>query len=291
MSIISTFELLVKPIAPRGTLPSEFRGVARRVVQGYFLTITNLSNLDLRFRLRFTVSSLNNGPNVSGAAGPSSFGSQVDLLYDIAGAENLPLENVRSAGGGPGFVRLVGDLPSLRGNQTATVQLLPRLTRSVLQNENPELEIRGFADVFIPALITNENGSLTVTPQAQQNVPVLLQPEIRGTFIPDNLSDDSIDFDQINYPLMTASGRAFEEIEPATALVPAPVSPEALDAIVDELRANPSVLGIALNDPTTQLRELVANMLQIEPSAENLTRISNSLNELGIPIVMQPLSR
>lgn len=290
MGIISTFELLVKPIAPRDPIPEDFRAVARRVVQGYFLTITNLSNLDLRFRFRFTASSVN-ATNVIGASGPGSFVNQVDLLYDIDGSENLPLENVGISATGPGFVRIRGDLPSLRGNQTATVQLLPRLTRSVLENEDPELEIRGFADVFIPLIASaNEDGGFSLIRQTDESVPVLLQPEIRGTFLPNDLSTNNIDFDQINYTLMTASGRAFEEIEPPAALVPAPVTPELLDTVVEDLRTDPAILDRMSEEPDSQLRDLLINLFNLEPSAENLTRISNTLNEIGIPIVMQPSS-
>ena len=46
---ISTFELLAKPIAPSG--PPELAPVLRRVVQGYFLTISNLETFDVRYRI------------------------------------------------------------------------------------------------------------------------------------------------------------------------------------------------------------------------------------------------
>jgi hypothetical protein len=52
---ISTFELLAKPIAPV-ILPPELLPVARRIVQGYFLTISNLEAFDVRYRIEFTIS-------------------------------------------------------------------------------------------------------------------------------------------------------------------------------------------------------------------------------------------
>jgi hypothetical protein len=50
---ISTFEILTKPIAPP---IAGLEAVARRVVQGYFLTISNLEAIDLRYRIEFTIS-------------------------------------------------------------------------------------------------------------------------------------------------------------------------------------------------------------------------------------------
>jgi hypothetical protein len=53
---ISTFEILTKSIAPAIPGAPELIPVARRIVQGYFLTISNLEAIDLRYRIEFTVS-------------------------------------------------------------------------------------------------------------------------------------------------------------------------------------------------------------------------------------------
>ncbi|NJL69109.1 MAG: hypothetical protein HC894_25210 [Microcoleus sp. SM1_3_4] len=53
---ISTFELLAKPIAPPVPGVPELNPVLRRVVQGYFLTISNLEAIDLRYRIEFKIS-------------------------------------------------------------------------------------------------------------------------------------------------------------------------------------------------------------------------------------------
>ena len=77
---ISTFELLVKRIAP----PPAPQDVARRVVEGFFLTITYLEFKPLTFRIRFNISK----PNPAGNPDRTLFG-KVSLAYDIAGANTL----------------------------------------------------------------------------------------------------------------------------------------------------------------------------------------------------------
>ena len=108
---VSTFELLVKPIAPRGPIPLPFRGVARRVVQGYFLTITNLLRQDIRFRFRFR-SSAPNPDNLDRRLSRNN----VNLLYDIAG-NNLNLENIVASSPSPVFPNLFPNY-SLSGSLT-----------------------------------------------------------------------------------------------------------------------------------------------------------------------------
>ena len=53
---ISTFEILAAPIAPVMGLPPALLPVARRIVQGYFLTISNLEAFSVVYRIDFTIS-------------------------------------------------------------------------------------------------------------------------------------------------------------------------------------------------------------------------------------------
>ncbi|MCG9889739.1 MAG: hypothetical protein MH252_01530 [Thermosynechococcaceae cyanobacterium MS004] len=57
--LVSTFELLVKPIAPAGAGPAS---LARTVVQGYFLTIANTSSVAAPLRLTFRATTPNVDP-------------------------------------------------------------------------------------------------------------------------------------------------------------------------------------------------------------------------------------
>ncbi len=129
---ISTFELLVKRIAPpTGTALDP---VARRVVQGYFLTISNLESEDYIFRIEFTQSA----PNVPDPQ--RVLQDNAVLIYDIAG-DNIPIDLVQgSANKYRGFF-------NLPAGQTASVQLLPALPKS-LDLPAPGLEVRGYVSLF-----------------------------------------------------------------------------------------------------------------------------------------------
>jgi hypothetical protein len=195
---ISTFELLVKPIAPRAVGNDALNAVARRIVQGYFLTITNLESVDLTFRLEFRISS----PN---PADPDRtlFGN-ADLVFDIAGA-NTPI--LLSGNASSSTFRGSFRLPA---GQTASVQLLPK--PSLFAQSDPDFEVRGYVVLSLPAL--RQRPGFLFEAQASEPVNVLLSPEIRGTFLPNRYPDSlSGDFDQINYALPIASGKALNQVE------------------------------------------------------------------------------
>lgn len=226
---ISTFELLVKPIAP----PPASADVARRVVQGYFLTVSNLEERNFRFRIDFFISLPNPG---FGDPNSRILDGKVSLLYDIAG-ENIELSLARDGRSNRYFAFF--DLPA---GKTASVQLLPKLTPEILASPNPQLEIRGYASISLPPIfrrftgpldldngtdaIADTNGSIATdvsirpipVPQflAQSKVPVsvLLTPEVRGTFLPRDLNAGNLDVDQISYSLPLASGKALNLISP-----------------------------------------------------------------------------
>jgi hypothetical protein len=78
---ISTFELLVKRIVPANT--SALEDVARRIVQGYFLTMTNLKSTDLVFQLEFLIS------QPVPAATDRSLEDNAVMRYDVVGETKL----------------------------------------------------------------------------------------------------------------------------------------------------------------------------------------------------------
>ncbi|MFP4102989.1 MAG: hypothetical protein ACLFWZ_20730, partial [Coleofasciculus sp.] len=73
-TVVSTFELLVKPLVQPA---ADILGAGRTIIQGYFLTISNLnSNSPVRLRVNFTAQS----PNLN---------SQPLLaFFDVAGFNN-----------------------------------------------------------------------------------------------------------------------------------------------------------------------------------------------------------
>lgn len=178
--LVSTFELLVKPIAPSGSGPI---AVARTVVQGYFLTIANPSSLDLRIRLQFT------------ATTPSLNILDTVAILDVQGTNDF--SDLVAVPGDP--KRFTFDL-GIPANDTALVTLLPDLSTDVLPPLgvpdllNQTLEVRGYVEISL------------LNPFSLRGVNLLLTPEQRGTFLPRNLSTPNPDFDQLAYSLPTATG-------------------------------------------------------------------------------------
>jgi hypothetical protein len=253
---ISTFELLVKPIAPRQMGNPAQEAVARRVVQGYFLTITNLESLDLTFRLDFRIST----PN---PADPDrTLFNNADLIFDIAGANNLiPLAGDADSNRFGGSFRLPA-------GQTASVQLLPK--QGLLSFPNPDFEVRGYVVLRLPAL--RRNFGFLFEPQTASPAKVLISAEIRGTFLPNDFpAVPAGDFDQINYALPIASGKALNEVapEPSRFVVLEPL-PMGLPTPISRLVEQPSVEE-ALEIP--ELVGLVRSSRHSQPGASAATSL------------------
>lgn len=272
---ISTFELLVKPIAPRILGNPAITAVARRVVQGYFLTISNLDSKDLTFRLEF----IQSAPNPIDP--DRTLLNNADLLFDIAGANNSIALTALPANRFRGSFRLPA-------GQTASVQLLPRLTPALLALPEPDLEIRGYVKLTLPAVRPPAPPfTLLTVPQSDAPVKVLLNPEVRGTFLPNNFPiATSGDFDQINYPLAIASGKGLNEVmpEPGGPIIIPPISPIALEVARTALQES----RFAEADNSEKSQELVELMAQLDRSPENLQGLSDLLSKLEIPVQVLP---
>jgi hypothetical protein len=251
---ISTFELLVKRIAP-APAPQD---VARRVVQGYFLTITNLESKDLTFRIQFNISK----PN---PADPDrTLFKNADLFFDIAGANNpiLLSGNANSTTFGGSFM--------LPARQTATVQLLPNI--SLFAEQNPDFEVRGFVTLRLPQIKRE--------PQSTAPVRVLLNPEIRGTFLPNGFPGGNAgDFDQINYPLTVASGKGLNEIIPDTRFT----FPSIAGDVLESLPQN-AIDALVDVDELEKSQTLIELMAQLDLAPQNLENLSDALGKLNIPV-------
>lgn len=282
---ISTFELLVKRIAPLPPPGSPgapaLATVARRVVQGYFLTISNLEDEEFRYTLDFHISAPNPADPDRTLAGNTV------VLVDIAGA-NQPL-TLFPTNATVSTTRFSTSF-TLGAKQTASLQLLPNLTPALLANANPDLEVRGFVRLRLPAVISF-SPFIRFVPQSNSPVKVLLNPEIRGTFLPNSFPGSGDDFDQINYPLELASGKGLNEIEPDPG-GPIIINPGLVTGLVEQLplRERPTIDFAALNEED-RAAALVEVIGQIEPSAENLRNVSDLLSKLDIPIAMEPAAQ
>lgn len=171
-TVVSTFELLVKPLVQPA---ADILGAGRTIIQGYFLTISNLnSSTPVRLRVNFTAQS----PNIN---------SQPLLaFFDVTGS-NSPLTPLH------GSATTQTYLISIPARDTGLFLLQPDVTdRRVVTSA--DTEIRGFVTLSLANLFGSNSFDLLLTPQQ------------RGTFLPQNFPTDNVDFDQLAYALPTATG-------------------------------------------------------------------------------------
>ncbi|MEB3281024.1 MAG: hypothetical protein VKK42_19075 [Lyngbya sp.] len=173
--LVSTFELLLKPITPvEGNIP----GSARTVLQGYFLTIANPNDTPLRLRLQFSATTpnlnLDETITIRDVVGTNEFGDLVPTSDPRKFNYNL----------------------SLPAHDTALVILQPDITR--LNPNTDRLEIRGYVEIFLEQ-------------RGLRPVNVLLTPEHRGTFVNKGIMNLS-EFDQLVYSLPTATGSSLFQL-------------------------------------------------------------------------------
>jgi hypothetical protein len=221
MALVSTFELLVKPIAPPLTGPDVVR---RTVVQGYFLTIANTGNIPANLRLQFTA----NQPNIDL--------SKTATFLDINGVDVkgdlIPTPDPR---------KFNFNL-TVPGHDTILFSLLPDLTAAgVVTDKN--LEIRGYVEVFRSSLFG-------------QDYNLLLTPEHRGTFLPQNLAAAIPDFDQLAYALPTANGSSLYQLK---SIVLPPV-------ITSGANGNASNVSISASDIQEMFSMMAEQMEQLKQS-------------------------
>jgi hypothetical protein len=183
MTLVSTFEVLLKPQLP-ATLPPGFNDVknlGRNVIQGYFLTISNINSFDLVLSLVFT-SRLPSGVTLN----------DVITFTDSSGLNTAAPLVPDSVGNKYRFSPLF--LPE---EATALFILQPSPTDAALAAL--DIEARGYVDLQL--------SSLGGTPPA--GAKVLVTAEQRGTFFDNNYNAPSIldrALDQIAYGLTVQNG-------------------------------------------------------------------------------------
>ncbi|MEG3986523.1 hypothetical protein QUA13_05080 [Microcoleus sp. S28C3] len=265
---ISTFEILTKPIAPPiGGLEA----VARRVVQGYFLTISNLEAIDLRYRIEFTVS-------LPVPADPNKILlNNAFLVVDVEG-NNTSVTLTQQ----PGKPKVYRGFFTIPAHKTASVELLPILPGSLTPGL---LEVRGYVSLFLPP----RRSFPIPVPQSEKPVKVLLNPEIRGTFLPNEFSPLAakapLDFDQINYTLAIASGKALNEIPPEPGQ-PIIIHLPIVAPILEELRNGTLDLPSLDADNSEKAQMLVQLLAQIDTNDINLQELNTVMDKFDIPVRM-----
>lgn len=265
---VSTFELVYKPFTPSfGN--AQLAALARRVIQGYFLTVSNLAAQDYKYQLEFRISLPTSGDT------NRLMENNVVIFADVAGT-NTPLTLSRNSNSN----RYVSGLFTIPAGQTALVAVLPNFVGS-LANLSPQIEIRGFVSLRIPALFRPR--SFFTQPQSDPNVPVqvLLNPEIRGTFLPNDFPADltDLDFDQTNQTLAVASGKALNLINPEPGSL---LKPVVIDLDGGTLsRLDQSLLGA---DEAERTATLLALLGQVAADPANIEVLDAVLEQAQLPL-------
>jgi hypothetical protein len=179
--LISTFELLLKPQLPKevtAKVPA-LSSLARKIVQGYFLTIANVTNDFVYLSLVFT----NRTPGLD----PKT----VATFLDTTGT-NDPASQAFDTDGEVTKSRFT--IP-LNANDTGLFILQPNLLdKKLLQTGN--FELRGYVEIFLSSGSTPKKTELLIT------------PEHRGTFF----GEDSSELGEVAYVLPTATGKSLFEL-------------------------------------------------------------------------------
>jgi len=184
MTIISTFEVLLKPQLPPATqLPPGFttvQNLGRNLIQGYFLTISNINAFDLVLSLVFTTR-LPAGVTLD----------KIITFSDTSGINTGGSLEPVGAGNKFRFSPLI-----LPVDATALFILQPSPTDQALVDL--DIEARGFVEVQLSSLAGN------LPPGAQIQVTA----EQRGTFFGDATAPNIVDraLDQIVYGLNVQNG-------------------------------------------------------------------------------------
>lgn len=208
--LVSNFELLVKRIAPLTSIPA-VNAPFRRVIQGYFLTVTNLDpNRATSFFLSFTI------PTIGGSAVPSEkefvltppANINVECLVDLPTGDNVSLQVYSGVSNG-NYKKFTTRAFSVGPLQTVLVTLLPFIRGNASLIPASRLEIRGFVELFQQATFF----------RSRPPIDVLITPEARGTFLDDDYPNfgtpQELDFDQISYGYPTFSGGSMNTVEAA----------------------------------------------------------------------------
>lgn len=196
MALVSTFEVLIKPQLPA---IAGIKALSRKVIQGYFLTLSNVNFFPVTVSLVFTVKFP--ADPTDEVESPTSWKDFLNVV-DISG-QNLLSGQFSQATLIPEIVpqnnkaRVTFTLPE---NGTGLLLLQPNILSADGLLETANFEARGYVEIFLSSL----SGSDTAT--------LLLTPEHRGTFFKDlnGATPDEIGLDQISYALPVSNGGVFK---------------------------------------------------------------------------------
>lgn len=277
--LVSTFELVFAPITPT---PG---AVARRILQGYFLTLTNLEATAYDYQLDFSITT----PTPPDASRLLTSGV---LLVDngIATSTAIPgtTNNIiaLNAGSGAAAATYTSDLFTIPAKQTALAVLLPGDPGSstFFTDLTKRAEVRGYVNIRLPALLTYTTGPFgffRYVAQSSAPVKVLVNPETRGAFVPAaGGSPSGFDFDNVQSALAIASGQA------ENAITPDPSRPFILQSTAPNFERLVTLVDprLAQADDDVRTATLLALLSQVGTDDDTLRALDGLLEQAGIPL-------
>lgn len=274
---VSTFELLYKPqspAAPVGTTAVE------RVVQGYFLTITNLEDEQYRFALEFVISP---PPATTTDQAYRSLAGNTLVFVDTPGADNV--SGVLNGSLTASSFRSSTGLITIPPRGTALVAVLPSAFGPTPLDPTPltELlfEVRGYVRITLPALFPplTPGGPFPFfrVPQSDSPVQVMLTPQHRATF----LTAGNAISDQIQASLPLASGQARNAIDPE------PGGPIIVLPTLEEADVLNALAMLESNPELADSNMLAALLSQVDPERVDLSKFNRQLSEAKIPVAIE----
>ncbi len=250
---VSNFEILYKPITP-SIGDAALAQLGRRVLQGYFLTLTNLEEDPYRYVLTWVQTPpLGDGRRTLEVA---------VVITDVGGA------NTFSAPVNLGTNRFRSQV-TLPPQSTALIVLLPNIgTPNFFRSPPSDIEVRGHVRIRLP------RRSLTEA-QSERPVRVLVAAEHRSTYLPNGwpaVSSGSLDFDQAaaSVPLAAGAGEVSVPPDPALVFRPGdlvglrPIRPFPVPQFPIELLAPDEVAGLMV--------ESLRFLGSCDPEAEKIAR-------------------
>jgi hypothetical protein len=264
---VSSFELLFKPQSPAA--PDGVSAVDR-LIQGYFLSITNLEEEDYRFGVELVALPVPGQPL-------RSLDGNALTIVDTPASDNQ-FGTLSGPFGGKRYRPSTGSFV-IPAHGTALVAVLPSTFGSAVDPTplpSPDFEVRGFVRLRLPALRKPGASRFFLTPQSKRPVNVLVTPQNRTTYF---TADGAIS-DQTQASLPTASGAAMGEVKPE------PGGP--LLVVDDFTTVKPEILDL-LDDLTVEERSalLPALMAGIDGDSADLSGFNRSLRSAGINLAVE----
>ena len=260
---ISHFELIFKPQAP--VAPSGSSGV-ETVLQGYFLDITNLEDVEYRYRIEFVI--FPPPATVPDQAGRSLAGNTVYIL-DVAGVNNV-FGTLNGAITDSVFTPSTG-LITIPPLATAKVAVLPAVFDACMGMDPPEIEVRGFVRLELPALFPPPP-PFVFFPEAQSEEPVkvLVTAQNRAVFFDADMNiTDQV---QASVPISTGGSCVTIEPDPGGPII---LPPSAISEA-------PGVSGLVARTGMSPADMIAGVLAGGQPSEKELATLNKAMEKAGI---------